>query len=137
MSIPSFPTTRMRRARRHAWMRRLVAENHLTSADLIWPVFIQDGTNTRTPIPSMPGVARLTLDLLTPAVVEARELGIPLIALFPVTPPQRKTPDGEEAVNPDNLVCRAVRALKKEVPDIGIMCDVALDPYTSHGHDGL
>jgi porphobilinogen synthase len=137
MSTPSFPGTRMRRARRHPWLRRLVAENHLTADDFIWPVFIQEGTGQRTPIPSMPGVERLSIDLLTEAVAQARDLGVPAVALFPATPAGLKTPEAEEAVNPDNLVCRAVRALKRDVPEIGVMCDVALDPYTSHGHDGL
>jgi porphobilinogen synthase len=137
MSTPSFPGTRMRRARRHPWLRRLVAENHLTADDFIWPVFIQEGTGQRTPIPSMPGVERLSIDLLTEAVVQARDLGVPAVALFPATPAGLKTPEAEEAINPDNLVCRAVRALKREVPEVGVMCDVALDPYTSHGHDGL
>ena len=137
MSTPSFPGTRMRRARRHAWLRRLVAENHLTADDFIWPVFIQEGTGQRTPILSMPGVERLSIDLLTEAVAEARDLGVPAVALFPATPAGLKTPEAEEAINPDNLVCRAVRALKRDVPEVGVMCDVALDPYTSHGHDGL
>jgi porphobilinogen synthase len=137
MSTPSFPGTRMRRARRHAWLRRLVAENHLSADDFIWPVFIQEGTGQRTAIPSMPGVERLSIDLLTEAVAQARDLGVPAVALFPATPAGLKTPEAEEAVNPDNLVCRAVRALKRAVPEVGVMCDVALDPYTSHGHDGL
>ena len=137
MSTPSFPNTRMRRTRRHAWLRRLVAENHLSPDDFIWPVFVQEGAGLRTPIPSMPGVDRLSIDRLTEAVAQARDLGIPAVALFPATPPDRKSPEAEEAINPENLVCRAVRALKREVPDIGVMCDVALDPYTSHGHDGL
>ena len=137
MSTPSFPGTRMRRTRRHAWLRRLVAENHLTADDFIWPVFIQEGTGQRTPIPSMPGVERLSIDLLTEAVAQARDLGVPAVALFPATPAGLKTPEAEEAINPDNLVCRAVRTLKRDVPQVGVMCDVALDPYTSHGHDGL
>ena len=137
MSTPSFPTTRMRRTRRHAWLRRLVGENRLTADDFIWPVFVQEGLGLRTPIPSMPGVERLSIDRLIEAVAEARDLGIPAVALFPATPPDRKTPEAEEAVNPDNLVCRAVLALKSAVPEVGVMCDVALDPYTSHGHDGL
>jgi porphobilinogen synthase len=115
----------------------LVAEHKLTVDDLIWPVFIHEGTNTRTPITAMPGVERMTIDCLCESVRAAADLGIPAVALFPATPPERKTPDGDEALNPDNLICRAVRALKQAVPQIGIMCDVALDPYTSHGHDGL
>jgi porphobilinogen synthase len=136
-SVGHFPLSRPRRNRRHPWLRRLVAEHRLTVDDLIWPVFIQEGTNQRTPIGSMPGVERLSIDLLVEAVREARDLGIPAVALFPVTPTEKKTPDGEEALNSENLVCRAVHAVKKAVPDIGVMCDVALDPYTSHGHDGL
>jgi porphobilinogen synthase len=132
-----FPSTRMRRNRRAAWSRRLVAENRLSVDDLIWPVFVHDGTGKRTPVPSMPGVERLSVDLLPAAVCEAAELGIPAVALFPATDPAKKSPDGDEALNPENLVCNSVRAAKKACPDIGIICDVALDPYTSHGHDGL
>ena len=132
-----FPTTRMRRNRRTAWSRRLVAEHRLSVDDLIWPVFIHDGKNKRAAIASMPGVDRLSIDLLAQAANEACELGIPAIALFPATDPGKKTPDGDEALNPDNLVCRGVRAIKEACPEIGVMCDVALDPYTSHGHDGL
>jgi porphobilinogen synthase len=133
-----FPTTRMRRNRRHAWSRRLVCEHALSTADLIWPVFIHDGENLRTPVPSMPGVDRLSIDLLVAEVGEAVELGIPAVALFPATDPAKKTPEAEEAVNPENLVCRAVRAVKQAHGDaVGVVCDVALDPYTSHGHDGL
>jgi len=132
-----FPQTRPRRNRRHPWIRRLVAENRVTPNDFIWPVFIQEGAKQRTPVPSMPGVERLSIDLLVGAIKEARDFGIPAVALFPATPSEKKTPDGDEALNPENLVCRAVRAVKEAVPDIGVMCDVALDPYTSHGHDGL
>lgn len=131
------PTARPRRNRRHPWVRRLVAENRVTTDDLIWPVFVHEGTGKRTPIASMPGIDRLSIDLLVEAVGGARELGIPAVAIFPATPPERKSPEGYEATNPENLVCRAVRAVKKAVPDIGVICDVALDPYTSHGHDGL
>jgi len=131
------PKQRPRRLRRHPWLRRMVTETHLTPADLIWPLFVQDGQNVRTPIASMPGVERLSLDLLTPAVARARELGIPAVALFPVTPPALKTPDGDEATNPENLACRAIRAIKRDVPEVGVICDVALDPYTTHGQDGL
>ncbi|MGL6073987.1 MAG: porphobilinogen synthase [Fimbriiglobus sp.] len=129
--------TRLRRNRRHDWLRRMVTENHLTTADLIWPVFVQEGTNQRTPILSMPGVERLSVDQLVPAVQDAKNLGIPAIAIFPVTPTSRKTPDGDEALNPENLACQAIRAIREQVPGIGIICDVALDPYTSHGQDGL
>ncbi|MBL8702522.1 MAG: porphobilinogen synthase [Alphaproteobacteria bacterium] len=132
-----YPRTRLRRNRRDAWSRDLVRETLLTPADLIWPVFVQEGRQKRTPIRSMPGVDRLSIDLLVPAARKAAALGIPAIALFPQTPPTVKSEDGDEAWNPDNLVCRAVRALKRHVPGIGVMCDVALDPYTTHGHDGV
>ncbi|HET6326477.1 MAG TPA: porphobilinogen synthase [Planctomycetaceae bacterium] len=132
-----FPTTRLRRNRRTAWSRRLVAENRLSVDDLIWPVFVHEGQGKRAAIASMPGVERLSIDLLAQAANEACELGIPAIALFPATDPAKKTPDGEEALNAENLVCRGVRAIKAACPEIGIMCDVALDPYTTHGHDGL
>jgi porphobilinogen synthase len=134
---PHFPATRMRRLRRTEWSRRLVAEQTLSTADLIWPIFIVDGTNKREPIASMPGVDRLSVDLVPAAAEEAQKLGIPVIALFPYTDPAKKTDDGREALNPDNLVCRATRALKTAQIDIGVLCDVALDPYTTHGHDGL
>ncbi len=133
----SFPHTRMRRNRRTEWSRRLVAENVLSVNNFIWPVFVHDGHNTRTPIASMPGVERLTIDLLVTAVGEAKALGIPAVAIFPATDPSKKTPEAEESFNPDNLVCRAVRAVKAAHPEIGLICDVALDPYTSHGQDGL
>jgi porphobilinogen synthase len=135
--MTSYPAIRMRRLRRHDWTRRLVAENSLSPADFIWPVFVIEGENRREPISSMPGVERLSVDLLVKAAKEAADLGIPVIALFPQTPAALKSDDGREAVNPDNLVCRAVRAIKAEVPQIGVLCDVALDPYTTHGHDGL
>ena len=134
---PSFPALRMRRLRRHDWSRRLVAESVLTPADFIWPLFVIDGQNRRQPVASMPGVDRLSVDLAVEAAKEARGLGIPVIALFPNTDPDLKTEDGREATNDNNLVCRAVRAIKKAVPEIGVLCDVALDPYTSHGHDGV
>jgi porphobilinogen synthase len=127
----------MRRNRRTAWSRRLVAENRLTVVDLIWPIFVHDGAAKRTPIPSMPGVDRLSVDLVTVAAAEAAELGIPAIAIFPATDPAKKSPDGDEAFNPENLVCKSVRAVKKACPELGVICDVALDPYTTHGHDGL
>ena len=134
---PRFPATRMRRLRRTNWSRRLVAESVLAPADLIWPVFIADGANKREPIASMPGVERLSVDLVPAAAEEAVKLGIPVLALFPYTDPAKKTDDGREALNPDNLVCRATRAVRASGLDIGVLCDVALDPYTSHGHDGL
>jgi porphobilinogen synthase len=132
-----FPGTRLRRNRRDQWSRRLVAENSLSAADLIWPVFVTEGRNSRTEVASMPGVERLSIDLLVDAVAEAKALGIPAIALFPQTDPAAKTPDAREAYSPDNLVCRTVRAIKAAHPDIGIICDVALDPFNSDGHDGL
>ena len=132
-----FPAVRMRRNRRADWSRRLVRENTLTADDLIWPLFLIDGVATRTAVPSMPGVERLSVDEAVLAAIEARELGIPVLALFPMTDPGKKTEDGDEALNPDNLVCQAVRAIKAKVPELGLLCDVALDPYTSHGHDGL
>lgn len=128
---------RMRRNRRSEWARRMVLENVLTTNDLIWPLFIMDGTNARTAVPSMPGVERLTVDQVVRDAVRAAKLTIPCIALFPYTDPKLRDETGSEALNPDNLVCRAIRAIKKEVPEIGILCDVALDPFTSHGHDGL
>ncbi|HEY2071835.1 MAG TPA: porphobilinogen synthase [Rhizomicrobium sp.] len=134
---PAFPATRMRRLRRHDWSRRLVAEHALSPADFIWPIFVTGGENTRTPVASMPGVDRLTVDLVAGAAEEAAALGIPVVALFPYTDPALKTADGREALNDQNLVCRATRAIKKAVPQIGVLCDVALDPYTSHGHDGV
>jgi len=137
MNLGRYPRTRLRRNRRDVWSRRLVAENHLSAADLIWPVFVQEGRGKRTPIPSMPGVARVTVDELVKDARKAARLQIPAIALFPVVPATLKTEDGDEAWNADNLVCRAVRAIKKHVPEIGIVCDVALDPYTTHGQDGL
>ncbi|WP_397568718.1 porphobilinogen synthase [Schlesneria sp. T3-172] len=132
-----FPQTRMRRPRRFDWSRRMVRENQVTVDDLIWPVFVQSGKNQRTPIASMPGVERLSIDLLVDAVSRAADLGIPAIALFPATEPELKNEEATEAVNPDNLVCRAVRAIKERNLNLGIICDVALDPYTSHGQDGL
>ena len=137
MSMGSFPFSRMRRNRQSDWSRRLVRENHLTVNDLIWPVFVQEGTAQKTPILSMPSVYRLSIDLLVEEAKRAEQLGIPAIAVFPVTPSNKKTPDGEEAHNPNNLVCRSVQALRAAVSNIGIICDVALDPFTTHGQDGI
>ena len=135
---PSFPSTRLRRTRTHDWSRRLHRENVLAPADLIWPLFVIDGEGAEQPVASLPGVSRWSVDLLLERVGEAIELGIPCIALFPNTPADRRSYAAEEAWNPDNLPCRAVRAIRERFGDaIGIMCDVALDPYTSHGHDGL
>jgi porphobilinogen synthase len=130
-------TVRMRRNRRADWARRMVREHVLTTDDLIWPTFVVDGTNVRAAVPSMPDVERLSVDQVVRAAERAARLTVPCIALFPYTDPSRRDENGSEALNPDNLVCRTIRAIKKEVPEIGILCDVALDPYTSHGHDGL
>ncbi|MEO1423749.1 MAG: porphobilinogen synthase [Pseudomonadota bacterium] len=132
-----FPMTRPRRLRREDWMRRLVQETRLCVDDLIWPIFVRDGEGVREPIASMPGVDRLSIDLVVEAANDAAGLGIPCVALFPYTDPSKKTPDAEEAWNPDNLVNTATRAVKAAVPDIGVMLDVALDPYNSDGHDGF
>ena len=132
-----FPHVRMRRNRKAGWSRRLVAENVLTASDLIWPMFVIEGQNKRVPVNSMPGVDRLTVDNCVAAAEEALSLGIPAIALFPYTDPSLRTADGREGLNPDNLVCQATRAIRKAGLDIGVLLDVALDPYTSHGHDGL
>ncbi|HKD21495.1 MAG TPA: porphobilinogen synthase [Rhizomicrobium sp.] len=136
-ATPAFPALRMRRLRRADWTRRLVAEASLSVSDFIWPLFVVDGQKQRVPVASMPGVERLSVDLIAGAAEEAAKLGIPAVALFPYTDPSLKTPDGREATNPANLVCSAVRAIKRAVPEIGVLCDVALDPYTSHGHDGV
>ena len=128
---------RMRRNRRTDWSRRLVRENALTVDDLIWPLFVLDGEGVRQPVASMPRVERLSVDLLVREAERAAKLGIPALALFPYTDPDLRDEDGTEALNPENLICRACRAIKKEVPEIGLVTDVALDPYTSHGHDGL
>jgi porphobilinogen synthase len=128
---------RPRRNRRADWTRRLTRETTLTVDDLIWPIFLIDGERRREAVPTMPGVERLTIDEAARAVEEAAALGVPAVALFPNTDPALRDPDGSEALNPENLVCRAVRALKRAVPEVGVITDVALDPYTSHGHDGL
>ncbi|MBQ8103243.1 MAG: porphobilinogen synthase [Afipia sp.] len=130
-------TTRMRRNRKSEWARRLVRENVLTTDDLIWPLFVVDGSNLRAPIASMPGVDRLSVDQCVRDAERAMKLDIPCIALFPYTEPSLRDETGSEALNANNLVCQSVRAIKREFPDLGILCDVALDPFTSHGHDGL
>lgn len=132
-----FPYSRPRRTRATAWSRRLVAEHSLSVNDLIWPIFVTEGKRHREAVPSMPGVERMSVDEAGAAALEAQELGIPVIALFPYTDPARRDPLGREALNPENLVCSATRLLKKMAPEVGILCDVALDPYTDHGHDGL
>jgi porphobilinogen synthase len=128
---------RLRRNRKADWARRLIRETTLTVDDLIWPVFLCEGENAREPVASMPGVERLSLDEAVRAAAEAAALGIPALALFPFTDPSLRNEQASEALNPDNLVCRACRAIKREVPHIGLVTDVALDPYTSHGHDGI
>ncbi len=130
-------TIRPRRNRKSEWARRLVRENVLTTDDLIWPLFVVDGTNARASVASMPGVERLSVDQAVRDAERAMKLDIPCIALFPYTEPSLRDEQGSEAVNPDNLVCKTVRAIKKEFPELGVLCDVALDPFTSHGHDGL
>ena len=130
-------TVRPRRNRKAEWARRMVRENVLTTDDLIWPLFLIDGNNKREQIASMPGVERLSVDQAVRDAERAMKLTIPCLALFPYTDPSLRDEEGSEATNPNNLVCQAVRAIKKEFPDIGILCDVALDPFTSHGHDGL
>jgi porphobilinogen synthase len=143
-AVPEPPTAqgldlaiRPRRNRRTEWARRMVREHVLTTDDLIWPLFVVEGSKVRTPVASMPGVERLSIDQAVRAAERAAKLTIPCIALFPYTEPDKRDDVGSEALNAENLVCKAVRAIKKEVPEIGILCDVALDPYTSHGHDGL
>ena len=130
-------TVRPRRNRKAEWARRMVRENVLTTDDLIWPLFLIDGNNKREQVASMPGVERLSVDQAVREAERAMKLTIPCIALFPYTDPSLRDEDGSEATNPNNLVCQAVRAIKKEFPEIGVLCDVALDPFTSHGHDGL
>jgi len=130
-------TERPRRLRHHAWLRALVAEHHLRVEDLIWPLFVTEGEGVREDVTGLPGVQRYSMDQLVLVAAEAASLGIPAIALFPVVPAALKTDDAREALNPENLICRAMRAVKAAVPNLGIIGDVALDPYTSHGHDGL
>jgi porphobilinogen synthase len=134
--LAPYPTTRLRRNRRDAWSRRLVAESVLAPADLIWPVFVHEEAG-RAPVEAMPGAFRLSIPALVDAAGEAAELGIPTVAVFPAVDPALKDPEGREALNPENLVCRAVAAVKAALPGLGVLCDVALDPFTSHGHDGV
>ena len=132
-----YPGTRLRRNRADAWTRRMVAEHRPSPDDLIWPIFLVEGKSSREPVASMPGVERLTVDLLGQAVAEAKGLGIPAVALFPQIPDALKSDNGEEAFNRDNLMCRGIAEIKSAVPEIGVIADVALDPYTTHGHDGI
>ena len=137
MNHASFPAIRMRRARASVWSRAMVAETVLTPSDLIWPVFITEGRDVEEPIATLPGVSRWSVDRLVGQARMARDLGIPCLAFFPNTPPVLRDATGSEALNPDNLMCRAIRAVKDAVPEVGILTDVALDPYTASGHDGL
>ena len=137
MTVGRFPATRMRRNRHDGWTRRLVAEHRLSVDDLIWPIFVIEGRGTVAEVASMPGVRRVTLDRLEAHVAPAARLGIPALALFPATPAEKKDAEGTEATNPDNLMCRSARLLKRAFPEIGLIGDVALDPYTDHGHDGV
>lgn len=134
---PAFPATRLRRNRFDPATRRMVAENRLSVDDLIWPIFIIEGTNQRVPVASMPGVERVTLDLVEAHVAEAARLGVPAVALFPATPAGKKDAEGTESGNPENLICSATRLLKRAYPQVLLVGDVALDPYTDHGHDGV
>ena len=137
MTTASFPAIRMRRGRSAPWMRAMLAEHRLHPSDFIWPLFICEGADCEEPIASLPGVSRWSVDKLPGRVRLAAELGIPCVALFPTTPNELRTEDAHEALNPDNLICRAIKAIKDAVPEIGVLTDVALDPYTAHGHDGL
>ena len=132
-----YPATRLRRFRRGEWSRSLICETRLDPSDLILPLFVKDGNGRPEPVPTLPGVERHSIDGLLEVVDEAQSIGIPAIALFPVTDQALKTPDGREALNGDNLMCRTIRAVKKAFPDVGVIADVALDPYTDHGHDGV
>jgi porphobilinogen synthase len=136
-NVGSFPNTRLRRNRKMDWTRRLVQENNLSSNDLIWPVFLREGKNIKEPIKSMPGVYRYSIDRLEGLVEKALKLEIPMLALFPQTQDSKKNYKGSEALNKNNLVSKALKLIKKKYKNIGLMCDVALDPYTNHGHDGL
>ncbi|BAI96926.1 delta-aminolevulinic acid dehydratase [Sphingobium sp. TA15] len=137
MTQASYPALRLRRTRASAWSRAMHAENRLTPSDFIWPLFVTEGSRAEEPIKSLPGVSRWSVDLIVERAREAQAAGIPCLALFPNTQPDRRSDDGAEALNPDNLMCRAIRAIKDAVPDIGVLTDVALDPYTAHGQDGL
>jgi porphobilinogen synthase len=135
--IGKFPNIRLRRVRNSKWIRRLVSENDLSINDLILPIFVKEGKNDIELIKSMPGVYRYTLDKIDIVMEQVKKFNIPMVAIFPYTPSNKKNNIGSEALNEDNLVCRAIRKIKKKYKNTGLMCDVALDPYTSHGHDGL
>ena len=136
-SIGSYPNVRLRRNRKTEWSRRLVSESNLSTNDLIWPIFIREGKNIKESVKTMPGIYRYTLDKIEGLVEKAINKKIPMIALFPNTPISKKNSKGSEALNKNNLVCKALRLIKKNYKEIGLMCDVALDPYTTHGHDGI
>ena len=136
-NIGSYPSIRLRRNRKTEWSRRLVSENNLSTNDLIWPIFIREGKNIKEPVKTMPGIYRYTIDKIENLVEKAINKKIPMIALFPNTPISKKNAKGSEALNKNNLVCKALRLIKKNYKEIGLMCDVALDPYTTHGHDGI
>ena len=135
--LGKYPSLRLRRIRKSSWVRRLVSENSLSVNDLILPIFLREGRNKIDPIKSMPGINRYTVDKIDHIISKACKLKIPLIALFPYTPDNKKNNLGSEALNENNLICRSLRKIKKNYNDIGVMCDVALDPYTNHGHDGI
>ena len=137
MVTPSYPAMRMRRGRSAPWIRDMLAEHRLHPSDLIWPLFICEGQGQEESIATLPGVSRWSVDRMADKAREARDLGIPCVALFPNTPPNLRTEDAREALNPDNLICRAIKEIKDAVPEVGVLTDVALDPYTAHGHDGL
>ena len=135
--IGSFPNTRLRRQRKTKWIRDLISENNISHRDLVLPIFVREGKNIIEPIKSMPGVYRYSIDKLSVILKKVELYKIPMVALFPYTPNRKKDNKGSEALNPNNLICKSLRFIKKKFPRIGIMCDVALDPYTSHGHDGI
>src|SRR5262245_51307602 len=137
MVTPSFPAMRMRRGRSAPWIRDMLAENRLHPSDLIWPLFICEGQSQEEPISTLPGVSRWSVDRLADKAREARDLGIPCVALFPNTPPKLRTDDAREALNPDNLICRAIKAIKDEVPEVGVLNDVGLDRYTAQCNDWI
>ena len=135
--LGKFPNTRLRRVRNSEWMRKLISENQLSTNDLILPIFVREGKNKIEKIKSMPGINRYTVDKLGLIIKKAKKLKIPMIAIFPNTPKNKKNSEGSEALNENNLICRSLKFIKKKFPKIGVMCDVALDPYTTHGHDGV
>ena len=137
MTNASFPALRMRRGRSAPWIREMLAEHRLHPSDFIWPLFICEGSDCEEPIAALPGVSRWSIDRIAAKAREARDLGIPCVALFPNTPPNLRSEDAREALNPDNLICRAIKTIKDAAPEVGVLTDVALDPYTAHGHDGL